>query len=79
MLNTLDLIGKAARAGELDLVFGLVVAVAAAALGLPEDGRCERVLARDLGNVIDDAVLVNKVLRFKMSGQRLVFQASRSA
>ena len=38
VFDALHLIRKAARAGELDLVFGLVLAVAAAALRLPEDG-----------------------------------------
>ncbi len=79
MLDALHLVGKAARAGELDLILGLVRAVAAAALRLPEDGRCEGVLARDLGDIVDDAVFVEEVLRLKAAGKDLVFQPERDA
>ena len=79
MLNALHLVGKAARAGELDLVFGLVLTVAAAALGFPEDGGRQGVLARDLGDIVDDAVFVDKVLRLKVAGEDFVFEAERDA
>ena len=57
MLDALHLVRKAARAGELDLVFGLVLAVAAAALRLPEDGGGQGVFTRDLGDIVDDAAV----------------------
>ena len=79
VLDTLHLIGKAARAGELDLVFGLVVAVAAAALGLPEDGGGQSFLARDLGDIVDDAVFIEKVLRLEAAGEHLVLEPEGDA
>ena len=79
VLDALDLVGKAARAGELYFILGLILAVAAAALGLPEDGRREGVLARDLADIVDDAVFVEKVLRFKAAGQDLVFEPEGDA
>ena len=79
MLDALHLIREAARAGELDLVFGLVLAVAAAALRLPEDGGGQGVLTRDLGDIVDDAVFVDEVLRLKVAGEDFVFEAERDA
>ena len=79
MFDALHLIREAARAGELDLVFGLVLAVAAAALRLPEDGGGQGVFTRDLGDIVDDAVFVDEVLRLKVAGENFVFEAERDA
>ena len=79
MLDALYLIREAARAGELDLVFGLVLAVAAAALRLPEDGGGQGVFTRDLGDIVDDAVFVDEVLRLEVAGESFVFEAERDA
>ena len=65
VLDDVHAVGKAARAGELDLVFGLVLAVAAAALRLPENGRGQRALARQLGHIVHDAVFVEELRLFE--------------
>ena len=52
ILQTADAVGEAQGGGDADLVLRLVLAVAALALGLPELRHGERLLARDLVDII---------------------------
>ena len=79
MLDALHLVGKAAGAGEPDLVLRLVRAVASAALRLPENGRGEGVFAHDLGNIVHDAVLIKKLLRLESARAHLVAETEGDA
>ena len=64
---------EAERARQLDLVFRLVRAVAAAALALEELHRSQRILARKLGHIVHNAVLVEKLGGLELAA-RLVLQ-----
>ena len=79
MLDALHPVGETKGGGNADLVLGLVLAVAAAALRLPEDGGGQGVFTRDLGDIVDDAVFVDEVLRLKVAGEDFVFEAERDA
>ena len=72
-------VGKAERRRELHLVFGLVLAVAAAPLRLDEGGRRERHVPRDLGDVVEDTVFIFVVGGFKLAGADLVAQREGDA
>ena len=78
MLDDVHAVGKAARARELDLILGLILAVTSAALGLPENGRGQRALSGQLGHIVHDAVFVEELLRLKFSAH-LVAEAERDA
>ena len=78
MLDDVHAVGKAAGARELDLILRFIFAVAAAALRLPENGRGQRALARQLGHIVHDAVFVEELLRLKFSAH-LVAEAERDA
>ena len=78
MLDDVHAVGKAARAGELDLVLRFIFAVTSAALRLPENGRGQRALSGQLGHIVHDAVFVEELLRLKFSAH-LVAEAERDA
>ena len=56
---------KAERTSNLHLVIGLVLAVAAAPLGLPILHRSDVILTRKLFDIIGDAVFIAKLICFK--------------
>ena len=58
---------EAEGGGELDLVFGLVLAVAPLALGGDELRLGQRVLARKLRDVVLDAVFVEEIARLELA------------
>ena len=66
--------GEAERAGQLDLVLGLVRAVAAAALTFEKLHRGQRRFARQLGHIVHDAVLVKELGILEFAAAHLIFE-----
>ena len=66
IFDRVDLVGKAKRCRELDLVFGLVLTVASLALGRDHDRGGQRPFARDLADIVHDPVLIAEFLRLKL-------------
>ena len=66
--------GEAERAGQLDLVFRLVRAVAAAPLAFKELHRRQRRFACQLADIVHDAVLVQKFGGVEFAAAHLIFQ-----
>ena len=75
VLDDLHRVGKAEGHRELYLIFGLVGAVPALPLGLPEDRLGEGVLPGELLDIVDDAVLVPEIFALEFVGPHLVAQA----
>ena len=66
IFDRVDLVGKAKRCRELDLVFGLVLTVAPLSLGRDHDRGGQRPFARDLADIVHDPVLIAEFLRLKL-------------
>ena len=64
---------KTKRAGQLDLVFRLIRAVAAAALALQKLHRSQRVFPRKFGHIVHNTILIEKLRGLKLV-TRLVFE-----
>ena len=75
MLRYMHAVGEAAADAQLHLVLGLVLAVAAAALGIPEHRLSQGVLAGQLRHIVGNAVFVDEVLRLKLAVFQLVAEA----
>ena len=67
ILDDLGLIGEAEGYRQLYLILGLVLPVPAPALRLPEYGHGQRLLARQLGHIVLDPVLILKIRRLKLA------------
>ena len=79
VLEAVDLVRKAQRRRNFHLVFWLILAVAALALGLPELRHRERLILGQLADIIENAVFIVKVRRLKLPGRGLVAEAERHA
>ena len=71
ILQQLYLIREAKSCAHLDLVFRLVVPVAAGGLALTAEHRGQAVLARSLGHIVSDTVLVAPALLPRLAGGRV--------
>ena len=78
VFDVVDAVGKAKRRRDLHLVFGLIRTVASAALGLHVGRSSQRVLARKLLDIVEDAVGVAVVRRLERAAT-LYAQAKRHA
>ena len=78
VFDVVDAVGKAKRRRDLHLVFGLIRAVASAALGLHVGRSSQRVLARELLDIVEDAVGIAVVRRLERAAA-LYAQAKRHA
>ena len=78
VFDVVDAVGKAKRRRDLHLVFGLVRTVASAALGLHVGRRGQRVLARELLDIVEDTVGIAVVRRLERAAA-LHAQAKRHA
>jgi len=70
-------VGKAQRHAELHLVLRLVRPVAAPALRLPEHRLRQRVVPRQLPDIVGNAVCIQELLGVELAGGRLVPQPER--
>ena len=74
-----DLIGKAERRRDFHLVFIHVAAVASLALRLPELRRGERLVLRDLADIVQNAVFVEILGLVKLTGRALAAEPEGNA
>ena len=77
MLHQVHPVGKAPRNVQLHLILGLVRPVPTLALRLPAHGLGDGVFPGQLGNIVPDAVFIQKVLGVEPSGRYLAAQPER--
>ena len=78
VFNAVDAVGETKGGGNADLVLGLVLAVAALALGLPELRHGERLLARNFIDIVQNTVWV-AVIRLNEFSVFLIAECERHA
>ena len=79
ILDAIDLVGEADRRRDLHLVLGLILAVAALALCLPILRHGERLLLRQLPDIVKNALLIAVVRRLEFSGRSFIAEAEGHA
>ena len=79
VLHHLHAVGEAQSHIQLHLILGLVLAVAATALGIPAHGSGKSILPHQLGDIVGDARLIEELLRLELPCAHFPLEAEGNA